>query len=370
MEKTEKINKPHFGEGTNAFVFQQLRADVRKIVAELEPRRQWEIQLKAILLPIVYFSLWLAAMTWGKAHPAVYFGSFLGMGLMVVVIFLNVVHDAVHGTIFNNKRLNNIFVYTFDLVGANSFIWKLRHIRFHHNYPNVNGWDTDIQESPMFRIFPNAEMSRLHKYQHIYMPFVYPLFLFNWLIVRDFRDFFSKSKTVRKLVQIPQKEYIKLFLFKGFFFLYTIVLPKMLLNITWGQAFGGFVLLVLSASLFSLIVLLPPHANTASEFPRPDQHNELPENWFMHMLVTTNDVEENNWVVRNVLGNFNYHVVHHLFPNVSNVYYPEITRQLERYAAEYNLPYRRFPLLVALKKHHQLLKDNALDDFNIWEESM
>lgn len=370
MEKTETNNKPHFGEGTNAAIFQQLRADVRRIVADLEPQRRWEIKIKAILFPLIYLVLWIAAVALGKQYPLIYFAAYLAMGLMIVIIFLNVVHDAVHGTIFNSRRLNDRFVYLFDLVGANSFIWKLRHIRFHHNYPNVNGWDTDIDQSTMFRIFPSVAYHPFHKYQHIYMPFVYPFFLFNWLIIRDFRDFFSERKTVRKLVRIPFGEYVKLFLFKGFFFFYTIFLPKILLNISWGQAIGGFVIMVFAASLFSLVVLLPPHANTASEFPLPDEENRLPENWFMHMLVTTNDVEETNWFVRTVLGSFNYHVVHHLFPNVSNVYYPEITQQLKRYAEEYHLPYRRLPLICALRKHFELLRENALPDFNIWEESM
>jgi linoleoyl-CoA desaturase len=370
MEKIE-LSKPRFGRGTNTLVFQQLRAEVKEIVEELEPKRKWEIKVKALLIPVVYLVLWLSAMIWGKDNPAVYFAAYLLMGLMIVVIFLNVVHDAVHGTIFKSRRLNNVFVYLFDLVGANSFIWRMRHIRFHHNYPNVNGWDTDIDQSTMFRIFPSATHKWFHKYQHLYMPFVYPLFLFNWLIVRDFRDFFSKSKTtVRKLVEIPASEYVKLFLFKGFFFFYTIFLPKIWLNISWGQAIGGFVIMVFAASLFSLMVLLPPHANTESEFPVTDEQSELPENWFMHMLLTTNDVEETSWFVRTVLGNFNYHVVHHLFPNVNNAYYPEITHLLQRYAEQHDLPYRRLPLLVALKKHFMLLRENGLPDFNIWEESM
>jgi linoleoyl-CoA desaturase len=62
----------------------------------------------------------------------------------------------------------------------------------------VNGWDTDIEQSDIFRVFPNGGYSKYHKYQHIYMPFLYPLFLFNWLVVRDFKDFFNKKKTVRK----------------------------------------------------------------------------------------------------------------------------------------------------------------------------
>jgi linoleoyl-CoA desaturase len=136
---------------------------------------------------------------------------------MLVFTFLNTIHDAVHGTIFKSRRANQLFIYLFDLMGANSYIWKVRHVRFHHNYPNVEGWDTVIKQSPLARVFPNGPYAKLHRYQHIYLPLLYLLYLANWLLVRDFKDYFIRKRTVRRLVNIPKIEYIKLFLFKGFF---------------------------------------------------------------------------------------------------------------------------------------------------------
>lgn len=371
METTAiKTQKPQFPKGTNELVFQKLRADVKDIIRQLEPSRKWEIKFKAILFPLMYLAFWVAAMIWGKSNPWVYYACYFGLGLMLVIIFANIIHDAVHGTIFDSKKWNDRYVHLFDLMGANSFIWRLRHVRFHHNYPNVNGWDTDIEQSEILRVYPNGPVSKFHKYQHIYLPFMYPLFLFNWLILRDFRDFFNSKKTVRKLITIPRVEYVKLFFFKALFFAYMIVVPKLMLGISWGQAIGGFVLMVFTASIFALSVLLPPHANIESEFPLPDEKNQLPENWFMHMLMTTNDVKEDNWFTRFFMGCFNYHVVHHLFPNVNHVYYPEITQKLEAYAKEYNLPYRKFALTKALKNHFVLLKRNGSAEFDIWEETM
>ena len=75
------------------------------------------------------------------------------------------------------------------------------------------------------------------------------------------------------------------------------------------------------------------------------------------------------WFTRFFMGCFNYHVIHHLFPNVSHIYYPEINKILERYVAEYRLPYRKVPLLVSLKNHFRLLKENRMQE-NIFEEVM
>jgi linoleoyl-CoA desaturase len=359
--------KPYYRKGTTEAIFRDLRRDAVNIVTQAGPGKVFESRIKAFLFPLLYIGAWTAAMTWGR-NPVVHYAAYFSMGILLVFIFLNVVHDAVHHTIFRQRWLNELFVGFFDLMGANSFIWKHRHVRFHHNYPNVNGWDTDIEQSPLARVFPSGGYSRLHRFQHIYLPFIYPLYLLNWLLVRDFKDFFNRTKTVRKLILIPPVEYVKLFLFKGLFLVYMIVLPKMVLDIGWGQAIGAFLVMVFTASIFSLAVLLPPHANTGNEFPLPGPDALLPHNWFEHMLRTTNDVTHDNWFTRFFMGSFNYHVVHHLFPHVNHVYYPELTRKLEAYAKEYGLPYRKLTLLQALKNHFILLKQNRAEP--IWEEDM
>jgi len=360
--------KPSYPKTEDEFIFTELRKQVKDTVAALEPVRGKTIIFKAVLLPIIYFSVYLTALICGHYSLALYTCYFL-MGLLLVSIFLNVIHDAVHGTIFKNDRLNKSYVHLFDLMGANSFIWKLRHVRFHHNYPNVNGWDTDIEQSSLARIFPSGDFSRLHKYQHIYLPFLYPLYLANWLLIRDFKDFFNKKKTVRKLVDIPQIEYFKLFFFKGLFLFYMIGLPKLILHVSWITVIIAFGIMLFTASIASLMVLLSPHANTESSFPLPGNDNKFEHSWMRHMLITTNDITHDNWFTRFFMGCFNYHVVHHLFPNVNHVYYPEITWLLQRHAEKYNLPYRQFSLLTSLKNHYVLLKNNRVEE-NLFEETM
>jgi linoleoyl-CoA desaturase len=245
----------------------------------------------------------------------------------------------------------------------------MRHIKFHHNYPNVDGWDTDIDQSALVRIAPHAPVSKFHKYQYLYLPLIYPLFLFNWLLLRDFKDFFDKNRTVQKLVDIPKIEYIKLFFFKTLFFSYTIVIPKFLLGVSWGVILLAFTIMIFTASVLALIVLLPPHANTESVFPVADEENNLPYNWFSHMLKTTNDINGTSWFTKFVMGNYNFHIVHHLFPSMHHAYYPEITERLRFLCKQNNLPYRSYNLLQALKNHYTLLKQNSVD-MNIWEEDM
>ena len=349
--------------------FNRLRKEVLQTVKELEKSKKWQITAKVCLFPLFYASTYLFLLHKGE-NPYIFFGSYFLLGILLVSNFLNLIHDAVHGAIFrSNTKLNELYVHFFDLLGANSYIWRLRHIRLHHAYPNVMDWDSDLEQSPLARIFPQGKYRFVHKYQHIYLPFLYPLYLFNWLLVRDFRDFFRKNSIVKKVTEIPPGEYGKLFLFKAIFIGYLIVIPKYYLDLDWFTVLKGFVLLVFTASLFSLLVLLSPHANANSQFYEADSGGQLKYPWFEHQLRCTNDVSGNNLFTSFFMGNFNYHIAHHLFPDIHHIYYPEITRLIQEFAWENGMPYRRESLIGSLVSHYKLLKLNARRE-NIFEETM
>jgi linoleoyl-CoA desaturase len=363
----DRTIKPAFAK-TQESLFLELRKEVFNTVKSLQPHKQFQITLKAILFPLMYFSTYMIALEFGGNISVLYTCYFL-LGLLLVLNFLNLIHEAVHGTLFRNKRLNNWYIHFFDVMGANSYIWKIRHTRLHHNYPNVMGWDSDFEQSPVARVFPQGPFSSIHKYQHIYLPLIYPMYLVNWLLVRDFKDFFNKKQLVWKVATIPPVEYIKLFVFKAIFISYTIVLPKLVLDISWGNAIVAFLIMIFTASVISLLVLLSPHANTESEFPMPDENGNMPHSWFAHQFTCTNDVKEDNWFIRFFMGCFNYHIAHHLFPSVNHVYYPEVTKVIRQFAYSNQLPYRQFPLFTSLKNHYRLLKNNAFHE-NIFEDTM
>ena len=365
----EMVAKPAFAKiKAEQDLFFQLRSQVNQTVKILEPKRWFIIKLKAFLFPLLYIAAYAIALLYGNNLYVLYTCYFF-FGCSIVFNFLNLIHDAVHNTLFRHKWINSLYVYFLDLLGANSYTWKVRHIRLHHNYPNVMGWDSDFEQSPMARIFPHGAYSRIHKYQHLYLPVLYLLFLFNWLLVRDFKDFFNRSSLVWKITTIPAKEYIKLFIFKAIYLFYILILPKLILAVTWPQMLGAFLTMMLTASIPSLIILLSPHATPESEFPIPDDKGHLPDTWFKHQLSTTNDVCNDNWLTRFFLGCFNYHIAHHLFPHIHHVYYPEITKVIIDFTKKNQLPYRTFSLKASLYNHYRLLKTNAMHD-NVFEETM
>lgn len=344
----DEIDKNHFRE---------LSKKVKQELKKIPSKRIIFSRFRAVFFPIVYVFLYFLSTKFYQ-QPIYYFSIFGLMGLTVVLIFLNLVHDAVHESIFKNKNIDRTLLYFFDLIGANSYIWKIRHKLLHHRYQNIAGWDSDIAQASIMRIFPHDKKEKVHTIQHRLIFIFYPIYLLNWLFIRDFKDFFQKNQIVSKVVKIPTIEYIKLIFFKLFYIFYIVIIP-ILNGVSVGKAIGAMVFMVVVAGLFALTVLLPPHANISNEFPLPNDDGELDKSWLKHQFETTNDVSLNNWFSRNLMGNFNFHVVHHLFPTINSSLTPEATKIVKEYADLNGFSYKSLTLKEALLNHYKLLKFNA-----------
>lgn len=373
--ETQNPSKPIVGFSTIRPTFDQrpqetaLFAELReKVEAEIVriPKLEWQLYLKAILFPVVYFGIYFFALSVSSYWQ--FFGLYAILGWMVVLIFLNLLHESAHDNVFPWKWMNNLYLHFFDLIGANSYLWKLRHVVFHHNFPNVMGWDPDIEKSDFLKVHPEDQQKRIKK-NKTWIFFLYPFFLLNWFLFRDFKDYFNRSTIVRKLGPIPTKEYLKLFLFKFAFIGYMVLIPKWLTDFSLGQISLALLVFFLVAGTHALVVLLPPHVNTKNDFATTNSNGKLPYSWFVHQLATTNDVDGRNWYFKFVMGNFNCHIAHHLFPKISYLYADKLTDIIRDFCREKNLPYKSISLGSALWEHFVLIKNNG-KLVDIWDEDM
>ncbi|MBL0183040.1 MAG: fatty acid desaturase [Chitinophagaceae bacterium] len=314
------------------------------------------MRFKAFLLPAIFFGTYVLALF--QTSYLLFCLAYIFLGLMLVIIFLNLIHEASHNTLFRGKKNNQRYMLLFDIIGANSYMWNKRHVKLHHNYTNVDGWDSDIEKSKFLKVHPLDGKKTVHHYQHLLI-FLYPLFITNWFLLRDFKDFFNPGMIVRKLGDPSRREYIKLFFFKFFFVGYLAVLPALLTTFNLGQTALALFIMLLSAGFFALMVLLPPHVNTSNQFPIVSGDMKLQQSWLMHQLNTTNDVTTTNWFIKYVMANCNFHIAHHLFPNISHVYAKEVTDAIIKYNRQAGLPYRSYPLFTTLRNHYRLIRSNG-----------
>lgn len=314
--------------------------------------------LKVILLLSTHLFLYLLLINSSKVEIS--FISLLLLGPSSILVGINIAHDAAHGAISKHKVVNNLFLFLFDLLGANSYMWKKRHVYSHHIYPNIIHNDADLKQNPMVRIFPEDNYQSYHKYQHFYAPFLYLLYTINWLFFRDFQDFYKKEIGSIRIGTHHAPEFVKLFFCKGLYITYLIIIPSIYSSLSLPQILLGCVLMNFLASMLITIAIIPSHVAESSLFPLPDKNGVMPYSWSHHQVLTVIDFATESRLLNFFFGGFNHHVAHHLFPHVCHVHYPSITPIIKRTAEEFDLKYRHeTSLRNAYLSHLKLLRNNG-----------
>lgn len=318
--------------------------------------------IKSLGLVALYFAFYAGILVFGNS-TLLLFLFYILCGFTMIVLFINAFHDAAHGALFKKPKHNERFTYILEFFGSNRWLWIRRHISLHHAYPNVQDWDIDIKQSDIIRIFPNSPWFNFHRYQHIYMWFIYPFYSLNWIFIRDFKDFYgTKNNYVKRVTTIPQKEFYRLFASKIINILYLIVLPVLVLQQPWYIIVAAWLAMHLTGSTLGVIALISTHVDEDAVFPVMDEDGKLPSTWAVHQMVVTKDFSTNSRLANFLYGGFTHHVAHHLFPAVGHTYYPYITPIIKKYAEEYNLPYTSYPFYKAVHSHFKMLKNKGMKE--------
>lgn len=328
---------------------------VNKISYRANKQMLVKIAILFLIYCVGYFSIYLY-----KENTLVLFLTYSFIGAWSVLLGLNIGHDASHNAIFQKKSQNELLLYIFEMVGTNSYNWKNRHIGAHHAFPNVMDHDSDIQQTNLVKIFPKDKHQSFHAFQHLYMPFLYLFYILRWVVYRDFKDIGTKKIGVFNNSNYPVKEIYKMILSKIFYAFYMIVLPAVLLDYTLGDMLFAFFILTVSGSLVITMVLLSTHVGEDANFPEPDEKGFLPHSWSYHQVLTAADFGTGSWLLNQLFGGFNHHVIHHLFPNICHIHYPQLTPILKEVIQKHNMPYRHKKYLFsAMFSHFKLLFRNG-----------
>lgn len=314
------------------------------------------MHLKTFILLTLYFGSFALIMFGGLSVYAMWGLCFL-MGIGMAGIGFSVSHDALHGAYSSNKTVNSVLGTTFDLLGANGYIWQITHNIIHHTYTNVHGHDEDLEVAEFIRLSPHQEYKPVHRYQHVLAFIAYSTATLFWVFIKDYKYFLQSELGPYKDKSHPIGEWIKLFVTKAIYYTYTIFLPLWLLDITFWQWLGGFITLHLTAGLILGIIFQLAHVVEDTEHVEPDEDNTIDEHWIIHEMETTNNFARDNKWLSWYIGGLNYQIEHHLFPKVSHVHYPEISKIVERTAREYDIPYNENETLFgAIHSHYEVLK--------------
>ncbi len=317
----------------------------------------WRMVAKSIFFLGGMAGTYLLIM-FGPSNPYILLGLAIVLGLFMAFVGLNVSHDAIHGAYSKNPTINTIMGKTFNLIGANDYMWNIMHNIIHHTYTNIPGHDEDIESVPVIvRTSPKQEHRWFHRFQHYYAWVIYSFASFFWVFVKDYAKFFSDEIGNYDNTDHPTSAYINLFAFKAIYYVLFLVLPIIYLPVAWWQVLLGFLVMHIFTGTTLAVVFMLAHLVEGPDFPTPDEEGNIERSWVTHQLYTTADFARKNPVVNFFLGGLNFQIEHHLFPGICHVHYYPISEIVKNTAEEFGLPYyENDTLWGAIRSHQHHLK--------------
>ena len=263
-------------------------------------------------------------------------GAVLAASLLAVAT--SIMHDANHGSFVRSPRLNRLVGCTADLLGASSTLWRFTHNNLHHGNTNVVGVDPDIDQSPFGRLAPSQPWKPWHRFQHVYMWFLYGFLALRWFLLADFVELARPSRPLMR--QHRRRDTAQVVAGKLAHLSWAVVVP--LVFHRWWVVLT-FYLAVSWLIGFSLAVVFQlAHCNDMVSF-LPADAPRRGDDFVVAQLATTADVRCTTPIVGPVfawlVGGLHHQVEHHLAPRLPHTAYPQVAARLRRACVERGLPY-------------------------------
>jgi len=269
----------------------------------------------------------------------------------------SIMHDANHGSYSKNKTVNHIMGYFIHFVGGYRKNWQIQHNVLHHSFTNVEGYDDDIK-TPLIRMSPDQPQKKVFRYQAYYAPLMYGIMTLYWSTAKDFAQLFkyNKSNLLKSQGLTFSKALFEILFTKTWYYIITLVLPLIFIDLPWYQILLGYVLMHVVCGIFLALVFQPAHVIEETKFFVTDENGSIDNNWAIHQMETTSNFAHGAKLLSWFIGGLNYQVEHHLFPNICHVHYKNISKIVKKTAEEYGVPYHAHKTYYeAVKSHFSLL---------------
>jgi len=316
----------------------------------------YSLFIKAIVLVLSFIFVYIHLVFFTPA-PWLAITECILLGGLTASIGFNVMHDGAHGSFSRYPWINKLAALSLNFLGANNFMWNIKHNMIHHAYTNIDGLDDDINARPFLRLCESQKFYRMHRYQHLYFWLAYSLLYIYWVFVADYRKYFSGKVGSIELKKMSTGDHISFWSFKLLHLLLFVTLPIYLVGfMPW---LIGFLAYSLFAGFVLSIVFQLAHTVEEAHFPLADPTTgKMEDEWAIHQLKTTANFATRNKFISWWVGGLNFQIEHHLFPKISHIHYPAISRIVKKACREYNLPYIEFPKMRrAVISHVSFLRE-------------
>jgi linoleoyl-CoA desaturase len=278
-------------------------------------------------------------------------------GLASLALAFNVAHDASHFVLSRRRWVNRaVHELAFALMGVSGYLWQMRHVGSHHVFPNVPGCDADIDDNGVVRLAPHAAWKPWQRFQHLYAPLLYPLATLHTMFVQDFVYLFKRRLANMVDIRHSPAQIAIFFAGKVFHFGLALALPLALSARSTGEIVACYLLMSALVSMAFVYVVIGTHIADEASFPTVSADGRIAKSWAQHAVEASIDWVPNSRFAAFLLGGFNSHVTHHLFPTISHAHYPALTPIVQAAARRHGLRYTVTTFPGVLRSHFRVLR--------------
>jgi linoleoyl-CoA desaturase len=214
----------------------------------------------------------------------------------------------------------------------------------------------DIEQTKIARLVPSAPVKWYHRYQHIYVPLLYPVASLFIVFVKDFQMFATKKYGNSYQNNYPKKEYRIMLASKLFYIFYSLIIPLIVIQLPWWKILIGYLIMHSVLGIFMAVILFPVHVLDDVPFPQADASGNINNSWIIHQIETSTNFGSRNWFLFHLCGGLNIHIPHHLFPGICHIHYFDLNKIIRSVALENGLRYKENTVAGAMLSHLRFLK--------------
>lgn len=323
--------------------FKTLKGKVDQYFADkdLDPAGNRKLYFKGTLQVVTAAALY-SVLVFLTPHPVVSMVLCGLLGMNLAVIGFNVMHEGGHQSFSRHAWVNKISSYALNVLGGNIYYWKIKHNINHHTFTNIEGMDSDIDVKPFMRLHEAQPRRAFHRFQHIYWFFLYGISYLVWIFYDDFQKYFTGKVSVndpRK--KLTPKEHFIFWFTKIMYISVYMIIP--IIMVGWLAWLIGFLIITFVCGLAISIVFQLAHVVEGTQFHVASHQGEKGnQEWALHQISTTANFATSSRTLYWLLGGLNFQIEHHLFPRVSHIHYPQISRFVREACREYNIAYNEY----------------------------
>jgi linoleoyl-CoA desaturase len=246
--------------------------------------------------------------------------------------------------------------FTLNIIGGNDYLWRFKHNVLHHSFTNIDGMDDDIQIGPMMRMCETQEHRWFHRFQSFYFVVLYSLLYITWMFFFDYKKYFTKEVNGHEFPKMKLWDHVSFWAGKAISHFLFLILPIIMVGAV-DFLIGFLVFMFVTGFIISIIFQLA-HTVEHAEFPIPTDTNKIENEWAIHQIQTTANFATRSPIWTWFCGGLNFQIEHHLFPSMSHIHYPKISKIVKETCAEHGVFYNEFPRFrTAVASHWKFLNE-------------